>query len=141
MHRFQQTVSTAANSKIGNQLHRVKDLISRTETFAEERKRRAAEQKAKARARKKKERALAREKYLKSLSGQEDSIWKKVDELIDSKQPAKYDEAVKLLVDLRDLHKKTGKDKAIKQKLKTICENHRRKVSFLNRLQKVGLRG
>jgi hypothetical protein len=139
MRRFQQTVSTTANSKIGNQLRRVKDLISRAETYAEERKRRAAEQKAKARARKKKERALAREKYLKSLAGQEDSIWKKVDELIDSKQPAKYDEAVKLLVDLRDLHKKTGMEKAFKKKLKTICENHHRKVSFLNRLQKAGL--
>ena len=64
-----------------------------------------------------------------------------MDELIDSKQPAKYDEAVKLLVDLRDLNKKTGKDKAFKQKLKTICENHHRKVSFLNRLQKGNLTG
>jgi hypothetical protein len=141
MHRFQQTVSTTANSKIGNQLRRVEDLISRAETYAEERKRRAAEQKAKVRARKKKERALAREKYLKSLAGQEDSIWRKVDELIDSKQPAKYDEAVELLVDLRDLNKKTGKDKTFKQKLKTICENHHRKVSLLNRFQKVGLSG
>ena len=41
-----------------------------------------------------KEMALAREKYLESLSGQEDSMWKKVDKNIDSKQPAKYDEAV-----------------------------------------------
>jgi len=71
----------------------------------------------------------------------ENNIWKKVDEYIDSKQPAKYDEAVKLLVDLRDLHKKTGMEKAFKKKLKTICENHHRKVSFLNRLQKAGLGG
>ena len=64
-----------------------------------------------------------------------------MDALIDSKQPAKYDEAVKLLVDLRDLNKKTGKEKAFNRKYKTICENHHRKVSFLNRLQKTGLRG
>ena len=139
MHRFQQTVSTTANSKMGNQLRRVKDLISKAEIYAEERKRRAAEKKARAQARKKRERALAREKYIESLAGREDSIWKKVAEFIDSKQPAKYDEAVKLLVDLRDLNKKTGKEKAFKQKLKTICENHHRKVSFLNRLQKAGL--
>jgi len=81
------------------------------------------------------------EKYFESLVAREDSIWKKVDELIDSKQPAKYDEAVKLLVDLRDLNKKTGKDKVFKQKLKTICETHHRKVSFLNRLQKGNLTG
>jgi len=141
MHRFQQIGSAAANSKIDNQLRRVKDLISRAETYAKERKRQAAEKKARAQARKKRERALAREKYIESLAGREDSIWKKVDEYINSKQPAKYDEAVTLLVDLRDLNKKTGAEKAFKQKLKTICENHHRKVSFLNRLQKAGLRG
>jgi len=140
MHRFQQTGSTTANSKTDNQLRRVKDLISRAEKYAKERKRRAAEKKARAQARKKRERALAREKYIESLAGREDSIWKKVTESIDSKQPAKYDEAVKLLVDLRDLNKNTGKEKAFNRKFKTICENHRRKVSFLNRLQKAGLR-
>jgi len=140
LQQFQQTGSAKANSNIDKPLRSVLDLISRAGTYAEERKRRAAEQKAKEQARKKRERALAREKYVKSLVGREDSIWKKVDELIDSKQPSKYDEAVKLLVDLRDLNKKTGKDKAFKQKLKTIYETHHRKVSFLNRLQKAGLR-
>jgi hypothetical protein len=107
LQQFQQAVSTKANSNIDKQLRSVLDLISRAETYAEERKRRAAEQKAKAQARKKRERALAREKYIESLIGREDSIWKKVDELIVWKQAAKYDEAVELLVDLRDLYKKT----------------------------------
>jgi hypothetical protein len=141
MHRFQQTGSATANSKTDNQLRSVKDLISRAEQYAKERKRRAAEKKARAQARKKRERALAREKYIESLAGREDHIWKKVAEFIDSKQPAKYDEAVKLLVDLRDLNKKIGTEKAFNRKYKTICENHRRKVSFLNRLQKAGLEG
>ena len=78
---------------------------------------------------------------LKLMEKYFESIWKKVDELIVWKQAAKYDEAVELLVDLRDLFKKTRTEKAFKQKLKTICENHHRKVSFLNRLQKAGLRG
>ena len=78
---------------------------------------------------------------MESLAGREDSIWKNVNDLIITKQPAKYDEAVKLLVDLRDLNKKTGTEKAFNQKLKTICENHYRKVTFLNRLQKAGLSG
>jgi FtsZ-interacting cell division protein YlmF len=141
MHRFQQTVSTKANSKMGKQLRSVKDLISRAETYAEERKRRTAEKKAREQARKKREKALAREEYLASLVGREDSIWQKVDEIIDLKQPAKYDEAVNLLVDLRDLYTKTGTEKIFNKKLKTICENHYRKMAFLNRLQKAGLRG
>jgi hypothetical protein len=141
MLRFQQTVSTKTNSKLDKQLRSVEDLISRTETYAEERRRRAAEEKAKTRARKKREKALAREKYLESLAGREDSMWKKVGELIDSKQPAKYDEAVKMLVDLRDLNKMNGEEMAFNKKLKTIYENHHRKVTFLNRLQKAGLGG
>ena len=138
--RFQQTVSIKDNSKMDKQLRSVMDLISRSETSAEERKRRAAEQKAREQARQKREKALAREQYLESLAGREDSIWKKVGEFIDSKQPAKYDEAVKLLVDLRDLNKKTGTEKVFNQKLNTICANHYRKVGFLNRLQKAELR-
>jgi hypothetical protein len=140
LQQYQQKGSAKANSNIDKPLRSVLDLISRTETYAEERKRRAAEQKAREQARKKRERAFAREKYIESLAGREESIWKEVDEYINSKQPTKYDEAVKLLVDLRDLNKKTGAEKAFKQKLKTICENHHRKVSFLNRLQKAGLR-
>jgi hypothetical protein len=78
---------------------------------------------------------------LESLAGQEASIWKKVSDLIITKQPAKYDETVRLLVDLRDLSKKTGEENAFKQKLITLSQVHCRKVSFMNRLQKVDLNG
>jgi hypothetical protein len=141
LQRFQQAISTKDNSKMDEQLRSVEDLLSKAEKFAEERKRRAAEQKARELARIKKEEALVREQYLESLAGREKSIWKKVVELIDSKQPAKYDAAVKLLVDLRDLNKKAATEKVFKQKLKTICANHYRKVGFLNRVQKAGLSG
>jgi hypothetical protein len=139
--RFQQTVSTKDKSVMDQQLRCVDDLLSRAETFAAERKRRTAEQKAKEQARKKREKALAREKYIESLAGREDSIWKKVGEFIDLKQPAKYDEAVKLLVDLRDLYKKTGEENAFKRKLITLSQVHYRKVSFMSRVQKAGLSG
>jgi hypothetical protein len=139
--KFQQEDSTAAKSNLDKQLRRVNELISKAESYAEKRKRRAAEKKAREEARKKKERARAREKYLKGLVGQEDRIWFKVNKLIDSKQPKKYDEAVALLVDLRNLNKKTGTEKAFNRKFKTICEHHHRKLSFLNRLKKAGLRG
>ena len=141
MQRFKKKISKKAGSKLSTQLRSVMDLISRSETSAEERKRRAAEQKAREQARKKREKELAREQHLESLVGREDSIWEKVDELIITKQPAKYDEAVSMLVDLRDLHKKTATEKVFNRKLNTISANHYRKVSFLNRLQKAGLNG
>ncbi len=138
--RFQQAVSTKANSNMDEQLRSVEDLLSKAERFAAERKRRAAEQKARERARKKREKALARQQYLESLAGREDSIWKNVNDLIMTKQPTKYDEAVKLLVDLRDLSNKSGEEKAFKQKLITLSQAHYRKVSFMDRLQKAKLR-
>jgi len=139
--RFKQAVSTNANSEMDKPLQSVEELISRTDKYTEERRRLAAERKAKEQARRKREEALAREKYLENLVGQEDSIWKKVNDLIITKQPVKYDEAVKLLVDLRDLNKKTATEKVFKQKLKAICANHYRKVSFLDRVQKADLSG
>jgi len=139
--RFLRTVSTTANSTINKPLRSVQELLSRAETIAEERKRRVTEQKAKERARKKKEESLAREQYLESLAGREESVWKNVNDLIITKQPAKYDEAVKLLVDLCDLNKTTGKEKAFNVKLQTISEKHRRKTNFLKRLKNKGLTG
>ena len=139
--RFQQTVPTETIFKSEKYPRTVDDLISKAETIAEERKRRAAKQKAREQARKQREKALAREKYIKSLVGQEDKIWEKVNDLIDTKQPKNYDHAVKLLIDLKDLNKMHGKEKAFNKRLKAICEDHYRKVTFLNRLEKVGLLG
>ena len=106
------------------------------ETYAEERRRRIAEQKARAKARKKREAELARKEYLISLAAREDRIWKKVEVYINSRQPAKYDEAVKLLIDLRDLSETVGNEKTFSNKFRTICSIHYRKVSFMDRLQK-----
>jgi hypothetical protein len=138
--RFLRTISRAANSTTKKSPRSVQELLARAEIITEERERRAAEQNAKELARKKREKAIAREKYLKSLVGREDSTWEKVAALIDSKQPAKYDEAVKLLVDLRDLNKTAGKESAFNAKLQKIREKHHRKPSFLDRLKKAGLR-
>ena len=136
--RFRQTISDKDNAEATEPPRTVESLLTKAETYAEERKRKMAEQKAKERAQRAHEKAVAREKYLDNLIGHEDSVWKKVNDLITSK-PAKHDEAVKLLVDLKDLNKKIGKDKVFNDKLKTIRETHSRKSSFLSRLKKVGL--
>ena len=88
-----------------------------------------------------KQRAIARKKNLKSLAEREDNIWKKVATLIDSKQPAKYDEAVKLLVHLRDVNKTAEKQSVFNAKLKKIREKHHRKPTFLDRLKRKRLTG
>jgi len=139
--RFQQAVAPTANAKINKPLRSLHELLSGAETVAEERKRQAAEQRAKARAKEKRKKEIARKKYLESLAGRENSIWKSVATLIDSKQPAKYDEAVTLLMDLRDLYKMAGKENVFTSKLQTIRSTHQRKSTFLSRLKEKGLTG
>ena len=141
MHRFQKSVSSKADSKPENQPRSAIDLITMAESYAKERKRRAAEKRARAQARRKREKALARKQYLESLAKRENRIWYKVNAFIESKQPAKYDQAVELLIDLRDLNQMTGDEKAFDKKLEKICIKHYRKSTFLKRLQKVGLGG
>jgi hypothetical protein len=139
MQRFQKTVLVEDNDTTGNQPRTVEDIVTKAEAYAAERERRIAEQKAEERALKARQKAIAREKYLNDLAEREDKVWQKVDDLIETKRPSNYDEAVKLLVDLRDLSKKINNEMIFKGKLGRIRKNNSRKPSFVSRLKNVGL--
>lgn len=76
---------------------------------------------------------------MNGLAGREKEIWKKVDVLILTKKPKDYDEAVRLLIDLKDLAKKANTTSLFKSKLMAIRENHSRKSSFINRIDSATL--
>jgi hypothetical protein len=141
MQRFQQLLSTEDNYAMGEKLRTVEDLMTKAEAYAAEKKRRIAQQKAEKRARKKRQEAIAREKYLNDLAKREDKVWKKVADLIETKRQPDYDEAVKLLVDLRDLSKKINKESMFKDKMRSIYEKHSRKPSLVRRLKNAELDG
>ena len=141
MQRFQQTLSTEDNYAMGEKLRTVEDLMTKAEAYTTERKRRIAEQKAEERARKKRQEAIAHKKYLNDLAKREDKVWIKVNDLIKTKRQPDYDEAVKLLVDLRDLSKKINKESMFKDKMGSIYEKHSRKPSLVRRLKNAGLDG
>src|SRR5260370_19701923 len=82
----------------------VGELLSAAEVLIEERIRIDAEKRAERKARQERETALAREKHLDSLAGNEPNLWTMIETLVASNKPKSYDEAVKLLVDLSDLH-------------------------------------
>jgi len=117
----------------------VEDLLEEAEAYAAERKRMIAEQKTKAQARKKRENAIAREKYLNDLAKRENKIWKAIETLIRTKRPADYDEAVTLLVDLRDISRKKNKENIFEDIFRGIYETHRRKTSLMRRFIEAGL--
>lgn len=137
--RYQQTVSIKDTDGADMKPRTVAYLISKGERHTAERKRRIAEQAAKEKAQKEREKAVIREKYLNELAKRGDQAWKQVDEFIKTKQQADYDEAVRLLVDLRDIDKRNGNETAFKRKLEDIREKHRRKPSFVRRLSEAGL--
>lgn len=139
LQRFRKTLSIQDTKNNEKASRTVLKLLQKAEAYTKEKDRQIAEQKAKEKARKEKEAAIAREKYLNGLAGRENEIWKKVDSLILTKKPKDYDEAVRLLIDLKDLAKKNNTTGLFKSKLMAIRENHSRKSSFINRIDSAGL--
>lgn len=62
-----------------------------------------------------------------------------MDRLISMRQPARYGDAVKLLVDLRDLAIRRNRETAFKDRLHMLSEKHEKKTGLLRRLKDVGL--
>lgn len=134
-HKFQESMTADDIHTKSKKPRTVSELLQKAEAYAEERKRRIAEQKEKERIQREREAAIGREKYLNDLSKREDAVWEKVDILIETKKQNEYDEAVQLLVDLRDLAKKSGKISTFNNRLGNIHEKHIRKSSFIRRLR------
>ena len=103
--------------------------------------RQRAEKEAAAKAKLKRERAaaVARTKYLDGLGGREPALWMCVTELIATRQPNSYDEAVKLLLDLQALSAR-GDGAVFRRRLEALRAEHARKPSLIGRLDNRGLR-
>lgn len=98
----------------------------------------AAEKAAREKVRREREAAIVRAKYLDELASREPAIWKEVESLIATRQPRGYDQAVDLLMDLRDLAaQKSGAD--FQRRVEELRAAHARKETFVDRLQKAGL--
>ncbi len=116
----------------------VAELLREAERAADERRRVEAEKAVKEKARREREAAAARVKHLDKLAGTEPVLWKRVQALVATKQPKRYDEAVGLLTDLRDLAaRKDGAD--FRRRLETLRAEHERKPTLIERLHKAGL--
>ncbi len=138
--KFQNELSDKGTKKTdASEPRSIVDLLEKAEAFTKERQRRIAEQKAKEKARREREAAIAREIYLNDLDKQQEDIWKKIDALILTKKPKDYDEAVRLLVDLRDLGKKNKTIGEFKARLLEIRSKHNRKPSLMSRIDSAGL--
>jgi hypothetical protein len=117
----------------------VGELLRASEEQAEERRRIAQRKAAEAKARREREAALARARYLKEIAGSESKLWNEVANLIAMRQPKTYDQAVKLLVDLRDLAASKNDSATFESRLRSLEELHARKWNLLKRMKKARL--
>jgi hypothetical protein len=119
----------------------VGELLGAAKQRTEERRRREAERAARERARQEREAAEARERHLTSLARRETEAWGEVEALIATKQPGKYDAAVALLRDLRELAVRSGRREEVEARLGRLHEQHAKKPSLISRLRAAGLVG
>lgn len=108
-------------------------------TIRQERERLEAMQAAAERAQRERAAAEARDQRLVRLAKREAEAWRKVDALIATRQPGKYDEAVALLLDLREISVRKGREAKVEAKLHNLLEAHARKSTLVDRLRKAGL--
>jgi hypothetical protein len=132
---------TASPSETAARRRTVGELLGVAEQRAEERRRREAEHAARERAQQEREAAEAHERYLASLARREAEAWGEVEALIATKQPGKYDAAMALLKDLRELAVRSGRREEVEGRLGRLHEQHVKKPSLIDRLRAAGLVG
>lgn len=115
------------------------EIIARAEILTEARKKKEAEQRARDKARREREKSEKRKKHLESLAGKESGLWVMVDDLIASRQPKGYDEAISLLLDLHDLADIQGRSSDFSLRMRALHSGHIRKTTLVDRIRKAKL--
>lgn len=117
------------------------ELLARAEEITEERRKKESEQRAKEKVRREQERVERRKRHLESLIGKGDGLWAEVYQLIATRQPKRYDKAVSLLKDLRDLADMQGSQAEFSQRMETLYLQHKKKSTLVDRFRKAKLFG
>ena len=114
------------------------DLLHLAEARSRKRAQIAAEKAAREKAKRANEAAAARARHLDLLAGSEPRLWLKVADLVTTRLPKEYDQAVCLLLDLRDLAARSD-PAAFQSQLDQFRTAQARKPSLIARLKDAGL--
>lgn len=97
-----------------------------------------ARKRAEEQAQRESEAAAARKRHLDGLVGCEARLWSEVEALVGTSKAAGYEQAVRLLVDLRDLdRRRSGGD--FQQRIAALRKANARRSAFISRLDDAGL--
>ena len=139
LQEFQRSrAGTTAKRRSAPSRRTVAALLAAAAERAEGNARAAAEREAKERAAREAKEAREKKKRLDALAKDEPSAWRKVDALV---AKTDHDEAVALLVDLRDLAEREGRLGPFLAKVGALRSQHKSKQALLRRINKAGLRG
>jgi len=139
LNRFLKEKRKNTSLSLKHQRRTVGELIRAGDEYREKRLEAAAKKAAEEKARREAEKAARREKHLDTIASREAETWLRVDDLIATKQPGRYDEAISLLIDLRDVAKRKGKTKEFMAQVTLLRKQHEKKPSLLKRIEKAGL--
>lgn len=81
---------------------------------------------------------IAREKRLNEIMGREEEIWNQIEVLASEKKAKSYDQAIELLIDLRDLAQRE-KSTGFSIRFNTLKQRHSAKSSFIQRLRNISV--
>jgi FtsZ-interacting cell division protein YlmF len=134
--RFRGERDGSADEKGSRSVAELKDAARR---HREQRARLAAERRAQEQARREHAQAAAHERHLAALAPRQDQAWEQVYAAIGTRQPARYDEAVELLGDLRAVSERERRPEVFDRRLVELRQQHSKKQGLLRRLERAGL--
>lgn len=117
----------------------VAGLLDAAAELRRERHRQAEAEAAARQALRARQREAARQRRLDELAKNPEAAWAEAARLIGTKMPARYDEAVTLLADLRDLARRDGQAGEFEGRFAVLREEHARKPSLIARFDRAGL--
>jgi len=119
----------------------VGELRARANAIAVAREQEAAKKAAAKLKQEAREAEKVRRARLEAILRRGESVWDEVETEIEHRNPAGYDKAASLLLDLRAIANESGTMTDFALRLGAIRERHARKERFLDRLAKIELRG
>ena len=117
----------------------VAELLDSAAELRAERCRRAEAEAAAREVLRQQQRQAARQRRLDELAENPETAWAEAGKLIGTEVPARYDEAVALLADLRELTRRDGQAGEFERRFAALREEHQRKPSLIARFDRAGL--
>jgi hypothetical protein len=117
----------------------VAELLDAAAELCLERHRRAKAAAAAQEAEREQQREAARQRRLDQLAENAETAWAQAGMLIGTRVPARYDEAVALLANLRGLAQRDGQDAEFERRFAALREKHLSKPTLIARLDRAGL--